>query len=300
MTKPTRLPAVSVVIPCYGQAHYLPDSIGSVVGQTHEAHEIIVVDDGSPDDVTSAAARFTGVRVIRQQNQGLATARNRGLLECSGELVVFLDADDRLLPNALEAGARALSSRPECAFAWGFNRAIDPAGRPMRRAPTQFHGTPSYAALLERNIVGAPVGVMFRRDAVQAAGGFSPDVPMAEDYEMYLRLARSHPLHCHGQLIAEYRRHGSNMSHDHATMLESVLHILDAQAPFTEGDRGLRRALRRGRRDARIRYHATREVERLTAWYREGRRARATTALLGLIMRYPAFGTGTVLRWLRS
>src|SRR5690606_27530686 len=127
-----------------------------------------------------------------QENGGISRARNAGLARCTGDYVVFLDADDRLLPDALEAGATALDARPDCAFVWGFNRPIDADGRPLPLPPTSFNGTPGYAALLERNIVGSPAGVMFRRSTLVEAGGFDPDFRYIEDYELYLRLARQH------------------------------------------------------------------------------------------------------------
>src|SRR3954469_14899324 len=96
--------SVAVVIPCYKQANYLPDAIQSVLDQTHDRVEIVVVDDGSPDNTREVAARYATVRYVRQENQGLASARNTGIRESVSPYLVFLDADDRLLPNALAAG----------------------------------------------------------------------------------------------------------------------------------------------------------------------------------------------------
>src|ERR671916_3003782 len=105
---------VSVVIPCYNQAHFLGEAIESVLSQTYEEFELIVVDDGSKDDTeelaSSYAAEDARVRLIRQQNRGLAGARNRGLSESSGEYVVFLDSDDRLLEEALAVGVGELQA----------------------------------------------------------------------------------------------------------------------------------------------------------------------------------------------
>ena len=104
-------PTVSVVIPCYNQARYLPDAIRSVREQTHQALECIVVDDGSADRTSGVAAEL-GAHVIHQANGGVSAARNAGLSVARGELVVFLDADDVLLPAALARGsARSWRSR---------------------------------------------------------------------------------------------------------------------------------------------------------------------------------------------
>src|SRR5829696_2931566 len=109
-------PLVSVVVPCYNQARFLGEAIESVLAQSHPLFEVVVVDDGSTDDTSEVAARYPGVRLVRQENRGLSGARNAGLARSRGEYVVFLDADDRLLPGALEAGVERLGANPQCAF----------------------------------------------------------------------------------------------------------------------------------------------------------------------------------------
>src|SRR5215831_9104653 len=95
-------PLVSIIIPCYNQAHFLSDAIDSARRQTHSRIEILVIDDGSSDNTSEVAASYRDVYCIRQANQGLSAARNAGLRASKGSLLVFLDADDRLLPNAIE------------------------------------------------------------------------------------------------------------------------------------------------------------------------------------------------------
>src|SRR3712207_4601210 len=112
-TEPTEKPLVSIVIPCYNQAHFLGEAIESVLAQTYPHFEVVVVDDGSTDNTEAVAARYPGVRCIRQENQGLAAARNTGIRRSNGSYLVFLDADDRLLPNALEVGLKHLKEHPE-------------------------------------------------------------------------------------------------------------------------------------------------------------------------------------------
>src|SRR5215218_6482487 len=111
---------VSVVIPCYNQAHFLDEAIESVLSQSYTNFEVIVVDDGSEDETARVASGYAledpRVCLIRQQNRGLAEAR--------GEYVVFLDSDDRLLGDALAVGVRELESHPRCAFVSGHYRPI--------------------------------------------------------------------------------------------------------------------------------------------------------------------------------
>ena len=105
------MPQVSVVIPCFAQAHFLSDAIESVLAQTHTDYEIIVIDDGSPDNVREVVERFPGVRLIAQENRGLSQARNRGLAECTGTYVVCLDADGVLGRSTFRALTTPLDAR---------------------------------------------------------------------------------------------------------------------------------------------------------------------------------------------
>ena len=112
-------PLVSIVIPCYAQAHFLSEAIESVLAQTHPKTEIIVVDDGSPDNAAEVVARYPGVLCVRQENRGLAEARNTGFRASNGEYVVFLDADDRLTPNAIESHLSCFAKHSEAGFVVG-------------------------------------------------------------------------------------------------------------------------------------------------------------------------------------
>src|SRR5919107_4763688 len=163
---------VSVVIPCYNQAHFLGEAIESVLAQSHLRFEIVVVDDGSTDDTAEVAACYPGVRCVRQDNRGLSAARNSGLRHSEGEYVVFLDADDRLLPEALATGLECLKSYPECAFASGRYRFIASDGSFLKQPRERLVEKDSYVALLQRNYIGVPAVVIYRRAVFASIGGF--------------------------------------------------------------------------------------------------------------------------------
>jgi glycosyltransferase involved in cell wall biosynthesis len=112
-------PLVSVIIPCYKQARYLPESIESGLAQTHRGVEVVVVDDGSPDNAAEVAARYPNVVYLRQENSGIAEARNAGFRVSRGDYLMFLDADDRLTPNAAEAHLRCFRENPAAGFVVG-------------------------------------------------------------------------------------------------------------------------------------------------------------------------------------
>src|SRR5690606_9260119 len=106
----------ALVINTYEQASFLPDAIRSALAQRRPFDEIIVVDDGSTDDPGEVVAQFRGVRLLRQENAGLAAARNAGLHAATCRFIVFLDADDLLTPLAVTAGLRAYAERPDAAL----------------------------------------------------------------------------------------------------------------------------------------------------------------------------------------
>jgi GT2 family glycosyltransferase len=232
-------PFVSIVIPCYNQAKFLRDAIASARAQRVAAAEIVVVDDGSTDDTAVVAARHRDVRVVRQPNAGLAAARNRGLSESRGEYLIFLDADDLLLPDAVAAGLAAFRERPEAAFVFGDYHYADAAGAPLR--PSEWIGVrrDEYASLLRGNAIGMHATVMYRRRTLERFGGFDTRLRAAEDYDLYLRVARRQPIHQHAGVVALYRQHGENMSRDVGLMLHSVLRALRAQRRTFGGDRRL-------------------------------------------------------------
>src|SRR5690349_6283092 len=119
---------VSVVIPCFGQSHFLGEAIESVLSQTYPHLEVLVVDDSSPDNASQVAGRYPGVRCLRCENRGMAGARNFGIRNTGGDFLVFLDADDRLRPDAIRAGVAALGEHPEAAAVSGHFRRIAQAG----------------------------------------------------------------------------------------------------------------------------------------------------------------------------
>jgi glycosyltransferase involved in cell wall biosynthesis len=227
---------VAVVIPCYKQAHFLGDAIESALNQTTPASEVVVIDDGSPDDVAGVTARYPGVRYVRQKNQGLSAARNTGIRVTSSEFLIFLDSDDRLLPHAIERGIAHHQRHPGCAFVAGRMHVIDGGGALLRPWQPYPEADDSFAQLLINHWGIYPVTVMYRRAAIEAVGGgFDPTLRSAEDWDMDIRLARRFPFHLYNEPIAEYRKHGSNMTGNASVMMKSIITVLNRQRAATRG-----------------------------------------------------------------
>jgi SAM-dependent methyltransferase len=257
-------PPVSIVITAYNHAQFLPEAIKSALGQTVQPAEIIVVDDGSTVDPASVVSRYPDVRLIRQSNQGLAAARNTGWQEAHGRYVVFLDADDRLLPEALACNLRRFEERPECAFVYGGYAYIDAKGRHLSSPTPNLVGEDTYGAFLKENCVSMHATVMYRRDCLEQVGGFDAGLSCCEDYELYLRLARRYPVTGGGERIAEYRRHTSNMSLNYPHMFNTVLKILRRQSQHTKNNPQWRKALQAGFRHWKSSYAHVQVSQSLT------------------------------------
>jgi glycosyltransferase involved in cell wall biosynthesis len=258
---------VGIVITTYNHASFLEDALSSVVAQTRPADAILVVDDGSTDNPAAIVARFPGAKLLRQENSGLAAARNAGLAETGTTYVVFLDADDRLEPRAIEAGLACFSRTPDCGFVYGGHRYIDRGGQPIgeRYEPP---GSEPFLRLLGGNFIAMHGAVMYRRDRLRDCGGFDPTLRQCEDYDVYLRMVQRYPIAGYADLVAAYRLHGANMSSDHRSMLRSALAVHARYRPARGHDARLRSAWKAGRRAWR-RYYAT-EMARGRYRYRRG------------------------------
>jgi glycosyltransferase involved in cell wall biosynthesis len=246
VTRVDGAPIVSVVICCHNHGRFLRDAVESVRRQTFGPFEVVVVDDGSVDETPTITAGLEGIRCVRQTNQGLSAARNTGWRVSRGRYVVFLDADDRLLPQALQCGLDAALAHPAAAFVSGHYTIIDAEGAQTGIIHPPCVTSDHYAALLRRNYIGMHATVVYRRDTLSRFGGFDASLPACEDYDLFLRVARQAPIVCHPHVVAEYRWHGGNMSRNNALMLRSALSVLARQWPHVRGHRSYEAAYRDG------------------------------------------------------
>ena len=267
-------PVVSVIIPCYNQARFLKEAIGSIRAQSYPNCEIVVVDDGSTDNTNEVAAAFDGVIYLRQQNQGLGAARNAGFHHSHGAYVVFLDADDRLLPDALQVGANFLDTHRDIVFVYGPYVYIAENGQRLSGSPPCRPEGGHYSALLRgRNFIAMIATVMFRRTIVEQVGGFDASFPGCEDYELLLRCARHGPIGRHEQFVAEYRQHSAGYSHNNRLMLISGLAVIRSQWPYVKEDESYRKAYKEGLKSWRNHF-GRKFLNDVTAGWREGNRKR--------------------------
>jgi glycosyltransferase involved in cell wall biosynthesis len=277
---------VSVIVPSYNHGHFLGESIESVMAQTYPQHEIIVIDDGSTDKTREVVTRYPKVRYVWQRNQGLPAARNRGIRESRGEYVVFLDADDRLLPRHLEISLEAFRSHPDAGWVCGSFCYF--GNEPPFRPAHPCHAWPDrFAGFLHCVFFGAVHAAMYRRKVLVESGGFDERLRTSEDREFYLRLSRQAPLHCHHQLVAEYRVSDQQLTRQWHVMLKSDYSIQRKQWPLVRGNPTYEKAYRDGMAFLRNRY-GERALWQMVSDARAGQWRRASTAFWILLRCYPS------------
>lgn len=188
-------PTISVIIPAFNAADYISRAVQSVLVQTRLADEIIVVDDGSTDDTYALVARFGApVRLIAQANRGVSAARNRGLDSAHGDYVLFLDADDEILPRSLELLGRYLDEHSEADAVYSDGYFIDSSGRPIMRFSEHragnFTGRILDQMVLYANLIIAK-SCLYRLGCLTDHGfRFDEELAIAEDWDFNIRLSQ--------------------------------------------------------------------------------------------------------------
>ncbi len=267
------------------------------MAQTFQDWEMIVVDDGSSQDLSFVDSMDARVRLIRQKNTGQAIARNNAIAQTSGEFVAFLDADDVWLPHKLERQLEIMNARPEVALCHTQFEMIDADGK---RTGDGFTGAMNlYLELLG----GCGIGIsstMVRRAVLSSVGVFEQFASPSDDYDLWLRIARHHAMARLGETSMQYRTHGENMSGNYRVMFSVSHNILERHrvAARKSGDKKLEAAAACGQKKI-ARVYASQAFDRV----RENvHRRQPTQALphLGFALRYsPVFVAQSLWAFLR-
>jgi glycosyltransferase involved in cell wall biosynthesis len=217
-----RPPRVSVIVPFYDAERYLGEAIESVLAQTLPAHQLLLVDDASRDGSAEVAARYASARaeiaLLRlERNGGPAAARNAGLAAAQGELVTFLDADDRMLPERLELQAAHLRAHPRIDGVVCGEEVVDdppasrPRAEPRARRNGRFH----------------TMSLMLRRSSLERVGRFDPSYRVAEDLDfLYRAAAAGLVIDAVDRVLTRRRLHDANLSYDTDAIRSGILRSL--------------------------------------------------------------------------
>jgi glycosyltransferase involved in cell wall biosynthesis len=239
-------PKVSVVIPCYGQARYLPEAVASVVAQTFTDWEIVIVDDGSPDETATVAAALIAqhaparIRLVRQTNGGVARARNAGIATSQGRFILPLDADNRLEPEFLAATVAVLEADPSIAIAYTDYRLFEGASDVKLRPEWELD------RLCDWNYIENTS--LFRREAWVASGGYNANmVEGLEDWDFWLSCAEHGYIGQHvPEVLFSYRQRPGSRNEQALLHLDTLRRRIRANHPsLFSPTRRLRRLARR-------------------------------------------------------
>jgi glycosyltransferase involved in cell wall biosynthesis len=237
---------VSVIIPTFNSARFLPEAIDSVLVQTFRDFEVIVVDDGSTDETESLMGKYGApVRYIRQANCGVAAARNRGIEESLGRYVAFLDADDTWYGDKLERQLAALRSNPQHRACYTAFTACDADLSPLYIIRSRRRGSTLRDLLLLGNVVATPSTVLCERSLFETVSGFDPALSLCADWDMWVRLAAHTEFLYLDEPTVTYRRHDSNMSRNVRLLESDSLQVLEkgfAMADLSDSIKSKRRA----------------------------------------------------------
>lgn len=226
----TTTPRVSIIIPVYNGDRYIRQAIESVLSQTYQSYEIIVIDDGSTDNTSLfLEAYIKTIRYIYQKNQGVSAARNHGIALARGELIAFLDADDFFLPDKLTAQVGVFDAQPNLGIVHSGWRRVNQDGETIKdETPWDYVPKLDLEGWLRWKPIGTMGTLMFRRDWLQKVGSFEAGLGQAEDVDLVLRLALQG---CEADWLREstvcYRQHDRNTMRDGISQARSINQVLD-------------------------------------------------------------------------
>ncbi|EXI71583.1 MAG TPA: glycosyltransferase family A protein [Candidatus Accumulibacter phosphatis] len=227
-------PLISVIVPAYNYAHLLPRALESVLAQRAPWMELIVVDDGSTDEtarlLADYATRHRELLAISQANAGAAAARNRGVRLARGRYALLLDADDELLPDALQSLRATVARHPEAGTVLGAQVSVYPDGRERLRAPTRVPvASPlqlSKRYLLQKRIAISHGSSLFRRDLLLQRP-YPESLRGGEDVPVFVHMLVSAPVVTTSAALARIHKHRDSLRHDRQNEEQRALSMID-------------------------------------------------------------------------
>jgi glycosyltransferase involved in cell wall biosynthesis len=228
-----QFPEISVIITTYNRANYLKEAIISVLNQTYQDFEIIVVDDGSKDNTPQVIQSITDPRIkyISQKNQGVGAARNTGTLASAGKMVALLDADDLWLPEKLELQIKALESSPQASIVYCdmYFFGLSEIGLPITFFQLLNWPAPR-GNVLDKMVTrsfGHPSTLLVKKEVFDKIGLFDEKLPYCDDYDMLIRMAAYFQFEVVPSPLVKYRLHSDQISKNTELVLRDHLIVFN-------------------------------------------------------------------------
>lgn len=225
-----KLPLVTVVVASYNHASYIEQCILSIVTQTYPRIELLVIDDGSTDDSVERIIRLQkqyGFDFSSQQNKGLTHTLNEAIARAKGVLIAPFGSDDIMVPERIAKQVAYMQNKPEVGICAGNIELIDSNGKlfpeSRQRRDIEFRRLDFNDVFMERKPYPPAPTLLFRKEALECVGGFDPEIRL-EDLLIELKITRAgYYIDCLGEVLAQYRKHGSNSSKNTPFMVDSIL-----------------------------------------------------------------------------
>jgi glycosyltransferase involved in cell wall biosynthesis len=206
------MPKVTVIIPSYNAMTYLPETLDSVLHQSFTDFEVLIINDGSTDNVVEWAGtiRDSRVRLISQENQRLAAARNTGITHAKGEYLAFLDADDVWQPTKLEKQVNCLENNPKIGLVHTWTLLVNSESKPTGKILKSSVEGDAWQQIVQKNTI--VVSSVMVRSSCLDVGVFDKDLHYCEDYDMWIRLACRYNFAVIKEPLTSYRIHSNTLS----------------------------------------------------------------------------------------
>ena len=221
---------VSVVMPVYNTQRYLARAIESILGQTLQEFELIIIDDGSTDrskQILEAYARRDGrIRLISRENKGISYTRNEGVNLAQSELIAVMDSDDIAHSHRLEMQCEYMSRHADCVALGSRVELIDAEGNAIREWSSEIEHAEIESAHLDgrSGAMCNPVTIV-RREALQGVGGYDEELAGAEDFDLFLKLGEIGLLHNLPMVLLKYRQHVNSFGYDNRILQRQRMEI---------------------------------------------------------------------------
>jgi glycosyltransferase involved in cell wall biosynthesis len=223
-------PLVSVVIATYNMGLYLPLAVQSVLNQTYNNFEVIIIDDGSTDDTRNIVRQFLSdprVKCFYQENKGQTVAKNRGIRESKGDYIAILDADDLWFPDKLEKQMPCFTISPAIGVVYTNVEFIDGTGTSHCVSDRRYYSGKISGQLLIDNFVNLS-SVVIRRECLDRVGIFDEQYSMGIDYDLWLRISVYYEFHYLNDVTFCYRGWPGQMSHNYKKRFECAIRIMNS------------------------------------------------------------------------
>lgn len=234
------MPIISVIIPAYNAEKTIKETIQSVLNQTLQDFELLIINDGSQDATLEVIESIQDprIKIFSYPNAGSSASRNRGIALAKGEYISFIDADDLWTADKLEAQYKALQENPQAAVAYSWTEHIDESGQFLRSGPQQSFNGDVYGRLLLEDFIGNGSNPLIRAQAFAEVGDFDESLAHSEDWDLWLRLAARYHFVVVPYPQILYRMCVSSKSFNIKEMEESSLQVIEravAATPETIG-----------------------------------------------------------------